>query len=291
MNDYYQILGVSRNATDKEVRQAYRKLARRYHPDVNPDKSTEEKFKQINQAYEVLADPEKRKKYDRYGEKWTHAEQFEAAQARQGRRPSSFRWSSRGPRGGKNFDANPDLGDIFGHFLTDLGDIQRPPMEQPATITLEEAHSGTTRVMNLPDGRRLEVKIPAGVGTGSRVRIAAGNGREGDIYLLVTVEPHPRFQRQGRDLSCEVEAPLEDAVLGGSVTVQTMRGRVALNIPGETQNGQRFRLSAKGMPDLSSPSTFGDLYVTVKVKLPTSLTAEERELFLQLKEMRAAKGV
>jgi len=314
--NFYDILGTTKTASEKEIRQAYRKLARQYHPDVNPgDKSGEEKFKEINQAYEVLSDPEKRGKYDKYGENWEHADRIEEAQARAGAGRGPFRWSTAagadpfaGFRTGRGRTFRWSTGDGEGEVFTDFdlgeGNLfegpfsnlgqdlrQNAPAEQPVEVTLEEAFNGTTRILSLPDGRRLEVKIPPGVDNGSRIRIPAGDGRQADIFLVVSIQPHPRFQRQGRDLTCEVEVPVEQAVLGGEVTVPTLKGRVALTIPQETQNGQRFRLAGQGMPDLSNPNARGDLYAIVKVKLPTGLTSEERELFHRLKELRAARRV
>ncbi len=298
MPNFSDILGVSRPAPDKDIRQAYRKLARQHHPDVNPgNKGSEEKFKSINEAYEVLSDAEKRRKYDRYGDNWAHADQIQAAEA-QARSPrgGNVRWStSNGQDAGAFPGFDPESGDLFEQLFKNMGQAPRQPQHQsgiadyPVEITLEEAFQGATRMMELAGGRRLEVKIPAGVETGSRVRISAGAGRQGDIYLSVTVAPNQRFQRQGQDLICEVEAPLEDAVLGGEVAVPTMRGRGALTIPPETQNGQRFRLAGQGMPVLNQPSVRGDLYATIKVRLPSGLSAQARDLFQQLKALRAAR--
>ncbi|MSQ06405.1 MAG: J domain-containing protein [Dehalococcoidia bacterium] len=294
MPNFYDILGVSRTATDKDVRQAYRKLARQHHPDVNKgNKSSEEKFKSINEAYEVLSDAEKRRKYDRYGDNWAHADRIQEAEA-QARSPrgGNVRWStSNGEGAGTSPGFDPGAGDLFETLIKNMRETQRQPgvADHPVEITLEEAFQGATRMLELAGGRRLEVKIPAGVETGSRVRIPAGAGRQGDIYLSVTLAPDPRFQRQGRDLVCEVEVPLEDAVLGGEVAVPTIRSRVALTIPPETQNGQRFRLAGQGMPVLNQPGVRGDLYATIKARLPSGLSAQERELFQQLKALRPAR--
>ncbi len=297
MPNFYDILGVPRTATEKDIRQAYRKLARQHHPDVNPgNKGSEEKFKTINEAYEVLSDTEKRRKYDRYGDNWAHADRIQEAEAQAQSRPprggGSFRWST--PNGGQaetfqGFDPGAD--DVFEQVFRNMGQAQRQASvaDYPVEITLEEAFQGATRMLELAGGRRLEVKIPAGVETGSRVRFPAGTGRQGDIYLTITVAPHPRYTRQGRDLTCEVEVPVEDAVLGGEVAVPTMHSRVALTIPPETQNGQRFRLAGQGMPVLNQPGVRGDLYATIKVRLPTGLSAQERELFQQLKALRAVR--
>ena len=280
---YYDLLGVARDAGDKDVRQAYRKLAREHHPDVNGgDKASEEKFKQINEAYRVLSDPEKRQKYDKYGDDWANWEQIEATQARSGP-GGNFRWSNFGGDG----LGNP-LEDLFANFGQER---RRPaPVEYSAAITLEEAFQGATRLLELPQGRRLEVKIPPGVDDGSRVRVAAGEGRQGTVYVVVSVDKHAKFQRTGRNLYTDVEVPLEDAVLGGEITVPTLAGRVALTIPPETQNGRRFRLAGQGMPELRKPDQRGDLFATVTAKLPTGLSQEQRDLFQQLRESRAGQG-
>ena len=320
--DYYAVLGVKRGASDKEIRQAYRRLARKYHPDVNPgDKAAEERFKEINAAYEVLSDAEKRRKYDLYGDKWQYADQFEQARRQGGQRWS---WSGRGaPFGG--FDLGDlgfgDLGDLLGGLFT--GTRTRPrrgeDLQHMAEVTLAEAYGGTTRVLNIqneePCGtcggsgklvgavchvcqgsgvnvrpRRLEVKIPPGVTDGSRVRVV-GEGRpgrggaRGDLYLVISVRPHGRFTRRGDDLHTEVEVPLLDAVLGGEVAVPTLKSKGMLKIPPLTQNGRVFRLAGLGMPHLGGGGK-GDLYARVKVILPADLSSEERELFEKLRGMR-----
>ena len=294
MPNYYDVLGVPRDASEKDVRQAYRKLAREHHPDVNQgNKASEAKFKEINEAYSVLSDAEKRSKYDKYGDNWTRWEEMED-QAR-ARRGGGSRWSNVGGPG-PVFDFGDGQGSPFEGLFANVGQERRRPrsVEHPIVVTLEEAFQGTNRLMSLPDGRRLEVTIPPGVDNGSRVRVAPDEGRSNNIYLAVSVRPHPRFQREGLDLYTDVEVPLEDAILGGETTVQTLRGQVALTIPGETQNGQRFRLAGQGMPALNTKENTvgkrGDLYATARVKLPTDLTTEERELFLRLREIRSGEG-
>jgi curved DNA-binding protein len=300
MANYYQILGVDSKASDADIRKAYRKLARKYHPDVNPgDKAAEARFKQINEAYEVLSDPDKRRKYDQYGDNWKHADQMGQAgyqYSRPGGQGFSYTWTTGAQGDSRSSPGGINFGDIFEEFF---GKRSRTapapkPIEVPVEISLEEAAQGTARHIQVPaDGsnrqQRLEVKIPPGVDTGSRVRIPSGDGRRQDIYLLITVLPHPRFQREGQDLRTEIEVPLLDAVLGSEVTVPTLTGKVALKIPPETQNGQVFRLAGRGMPRLNNPSSRGDLLARVKVVLPKNLSPEERQLFQRLNELRSVK--
>jgi len=290
MANYYEILGVPRNSGEKDIRQAFRKLAREHHPDVNPgDSSSEDRFKRINEAYSVLSDPNKRQRYDRYGDNWAHSEQIEEAQARASR-GGRFRRSNVGA-GGPFSGFESGNSSIFDQLFSNLQqDIHRTaPREHPVEVTLEEAFQGTTRLLQLATGKRLEVKIPPGVDTGSRIHISDDSQREVDLHLVVTVRGHPRFQRQGRDLYSQVEVPLEDAVLGGDVTVPTLRGQLSLTIPPETQNGQRFRLAGQGMPPFDNTGVTGDLYATVSVKLPTDLSDEERDLFRRLRDGRVAR--
>ncbi|MCD6391343.1 MAG: J domain-containing protein [Dehalococcoidia bacterium] len=322
--DYYQILGVNRTASEKEIKQAYRRLARRYHPDINPgDKSAEAKFKEINAAYEVLSNPEKRKKYDQFGEQWEYAEQFAKSRGQE-----RVRWDF--GRGGTTFEYGDlsDFGDIFSRLFGDSGidfrSRRRPrrgqDIESPVEITLEEAYHGSTRIIQLQTeelctacggtGRvgnrvcticngtggkitpkRLEVKIPAGVRDGSRIRIAGegspglAGGSKGDLYLVVKVLPHKLFDRKGDDLYTEVSVNLATAILGGEVRLPTLDGNISLKIPPETQNGRVFRLAGKGMPQLDN-NKYGNMYAKVKVVLPTNLTEEEKKLFERLRSLR-----
>ena len=290
MANYYEILGVPRNAGEKDIRQAFRKLAREHHPDVNPgDSTSEDRFKGINEAYSVLSDPDKRQRYDRYGDSWARSEQIEEAQARASR-GGRFRGSNVGTNDPfSGFE--PGNSGIFDQLFGNLHRNTRrtAPTEHPVEVTLEEAFQGTTRLLQLATGRRLEVKIPPGVDTGSRIHISDDGKRQVDLYLVVTVRDHPKFERQGQDLYSQVEVPLEDAVLGGDVTVPTLRGQLSLTIPPETQNGQRFRLAGQGMPPLNDTGVTGDLYATVSVNLPTDLTDEEREMFHRLRDGRAER--
>jgi curved DNA-binding protein len=310
--DYYKILGVSENADQKEIRQAYRKLARQYHPDINPgDRKAEEKFKEINEANEVLSDPEKRKKYDemrtyyqRYGQ-WPGAGPSAGAGDFSGFRGGNFRYRTM---------TEEDLEDLFGgtspfsdffntyfgsSFFDDdrvrtMGRRQRrtamvgEDVESAVEVTLVEAYQGVTRTFELtePGGntRRLEVKIPAGVNDGARIRIAGqgiqGNAGRGDLYLRIHIVPDPRFSRDGTTLRTTVEVPLAVAMLGGEVRVPTPDGRqLLLRIPAGTDSGQALRLRGQGMPEVNHPDKRGDLYAEVKVVLPRHLTAEQRRLF------------
>jgi len=318
--DYYRILGVGRDAEQDEIRKAYRSLARKYHPDVNPgDKAAEERFKEINEAYEVLRDAEKRAKYDQLGADWQRYQQM-------GGDPGGFDWSQwfgqgqAGPRGQRVYTTdNIDMDDLFGQggfsdfFQHIFGGGARmgganPYMagrthrtiardgrnlEQPVEISLEEAYHGCSRIMEMGDGRRLEVTIPPGVATGSRVRMAGegepgrDGGRSGDILLRITVREHPRFRRKGDDLYTELPVDLYKLVLGGTVAVNTIKGRVELSIPPETKAGQSFRLRGQGMPHLRNPSQHGDLYVEVQPIIPQGLTEREQELFGELRALRA----
>ena len=309
--DYYQTLGVAKTASGKELKQAYRKLARKHHPDVNPgDKSAESRFKEINEAYEVLGDPEKRRKYDELGANWRMYEQ-----AQQHGQP----WPGGGPFGG-GFGGEPggyrtmseeEMHELFGNedpfsdfFRTFFGGgaegardatrgrTGRAPraqkgrdIEHEVELTLEEAYHGAMRRISIKEGghaRSVDVRIPAGVKDGSRVR-AAGEGEtgtqgagSGDLYLRVRLRPHPVFERKGSDLYTKIALPVTTAVLGGEANVPTITGSVRLKIPETTQSGQVFRLKGHGMPSVGKPDDKGDLYATVEIQLPRSLTKDQR---------------
>ena len=292
MADYYDILGVSKNATDKEVRQAFRRLARQYHPDLNSgDKKAEATFKQVNEAYEVLSDPENRSKYDRHGQRWKHADQIEA-QYGQGAGDLFGRHHRRGGQGEHfGYDIFGGLGDVLHGFGGRGSTATAPRVEATVTVTLDEAFTGAKRRVTVSSDikeRRIEVTIPPGVDTGSVVHVALeqGNG----LFLNVSVSPHPRFQRKGNDLYLELDVPFLEAILGGEREVQTLRGKVQLKIPAESQNGQKIRLTGQGMPNLGSPQTSGDLYVTLRPTLPKGLAEEERELLRTLQQLRTERG-
>jgi DnaJ-class molecular chaperone len=315
--DYYATLGVAKGSTDKEIKQAFRKLARKHHPDVNPgDKQAEVRFKEINEAYEVLGDPAKRKKYDELGANWR---MYEQAEAQGGQNPFAGRWNvntgggGAAPGGGFRTMTPEEMQDLFGDanpfsdFFTTFfggGDFggadsrrggrggrprQRPgrDVEHEIELSLEDAYKGVTQRLSLKhDGhtRTVDVRIPAGVGEGSRVRVSGegehgvGGAASGDLYLRVRLGPHPDFERKGRDLYVKVPLPVTTAVSGGEAEVRTLDGKpVRLRIPPLTQNGQVFRLKGYGMPKVGQPQEKGDLYARVEAQLPTAISPAERE--------------
>ncbi|MDA0987898.1 MAG: DnaJ domain-containing protein [Chloroflexi bacterium] len=293
--NYYDILGIKLDASEKEIRQAFRRLARKHHPDVNPgDKAAEAAFKEINEAHEVLSNPENRKKYDRFGENWKHADQF--TQSNGGHGGGNFVWTNEGDPSSRM--GSPHLDDILGDFMGGRGfgrtattSRRRVRLERAVEVTLEEAFAGTTRVVQMGNGlqgggRRLEVKIPAGVDNGSRIRVRSEGTSSGeDLYLVVSVLPHPRFERRGNDLYTKMNVPLVDAVLGGEVEVSTLTDKVLLKIPPETQNGRSFRLTGKGIPRLDSPQTRGSIFVAAQISIPSNLSEREKELFQELRSL------
>lgn len=287
--DYYKILGVERKASTDEIRSAYRKLAMKYHPDKNPgDKKAEEKFKEINEAYQVLSDEQKRAHYDRLGSAYSN---FRTT----GGRPGDFQWEDwfqqqgAGQRGNVDDMFGGGMGGFSDFFRTIFGEAMRsqgrgspftqetPAHEQEARISFQESFDGTTRTLQT-NGRKLSVRIPAGVKTGSKVRVA-GAGPEGiDLYLIIQVEEDARFEREGSNLTTISTVSIFTLLLGGDADVETPTGKVKLNIPAGTQPEQVFRLAGRGMPHLKDPKTRGDLYVKLKVQVPKYLSSKQREL-------------
>jgi len=331
--DYYKLLGVQKGATAKELKTAYRKLAKELHPDKNPgNKQSEARFKEVNEAYEVLSDADKRQKYDTLGSNWQQAEQWQRAGGGAGQ-GQPFDWgqfgyggqqAGAGRGGGQRTMSQEELEGLFGgsggfsdFFHTFFGGTgggfpggagaratQRPrrgqDYEQPLSVTLEESFNGCLRVLESQssDGktRRLEVKIPAGVKDGSRVRMAGeggpgvGAGPKGDLFLVTTIEPHALYQREDDDLRTELPVEVTTLVLGGEIQVPTLKGtKLALKVPPETQNGKVFRLSGQGMPVLGQASRRGDLFVEVRAVVPTNLTTKERQLFEELRKEELRK--
>jgi DnaJ-class molecular chaperone len=297
--DYYQVLGVSRTASDKDIRQAYRRLARKHHPDVNPgNKQAEEKFKEISEAYEVLSDKEKRAQYDRYGhlgDMWKQA----ASQ------PGGFTWSSNGPQ--TEFDPGGGAGGFGDLFDVIFGEGRRaarartrqaPTRGQdahtPVELSLEEAYSGTTRRVTVSDpgggSRTIEVRIPPGVDHGAKIRAAgqggqaAAGGTPGDLYLIVAIRPHPIFERKGADLYCDLPVTYPEAALGAEAECPTMKGKVKVRVPASSSSGQLLRLSGLGMPQIKGG--YGDLYARVKIVVPKNLSEDEKRLVERLRQLR-----
>ena len=315
MKDFYQVLGVARSASAEEIKKAYRRLAKQYHPDVNKgDRQTEERFKEISEAYNVLSDPDQRKKYDMFSQGGPFGGGYGGEGA-----PGGFRWeyTGGGPgrgRGAENIDMG-DLGDLFGE-LFNMGGVRRGPASQhwgragrggagagseapvagrdsfaDVEITFEEAVEGTERRIAVQRGDKVEkltVKIPAGVDNGSKVRIAGkgqpgfGGGAAGDLYLRVQVQPDPRFWREDADVYTEVPITVYDAILGSSVEVPTLSGHAKMKIPAGTGSGQKFRMGGKGAPVLGKKGKRGDQYVIVKIVPPRHLTADGQKAFEQM---------
>lgn len=312
--DYYKILGVSKQADEKEIKRAYRKLAQKYHPDKNPgNKSAEERFKAINEANEVLGNPENRAKYDQLGQNYHRYQQM-------GGNPADYdfsQWFS-GGGGSRGQRVNVDFGDMFGGsgsmsdffnaiFGGSMGQRRSPGMndyfgrqplnpdiEQTVEISLEEAYHGATRVFSL-NGEQFSAKIPSGAKTGSKIRLR-GKGNQGpqgrgDLFLVVKVLPHPTFKRVGNNLHVMVKVDVLTAVLGGKVEVPTLTGPVHLTIPAGTQGGQTHRLKGKGMPQLNDNEIKGDLLAEINISTPKHLSPAERDLYEQLAQLKEGQPV
>src|SRR5262245_12474224 len=289
--DYYSVLGLRRNASDKEIKQAYRRLARQYHPDANPrETAAEQQVKEISEAYSVLSNPESRKKYDRFGHQ-AFATGFDSAFGGSGGFGGGYTGNLKDFFGGRaSFEG---LGSIFEEFWgggrqrTPHGPVSGQDLEHTVDVSFEEAIRGPTTYVEVPrrDGsvERLQVKIPPGVDTGSKVRVAGKgepgrySGPPGDLYIAIRVRPHAYFTRQGNDILCEVPVTLPEALLGAKIEVPTIDGKATMTLPAGTQNGRRFRLRGKGVTTLRGGAR-GDHYVTVHVVLPDKLDARSREL-------------
>jgi curved DNA-binding protein len=293
--DYYKVLGVERNATVDAIKAAYRKLARKYHPDLNPnDNEAKRKFQEINEANEVLSDPESRKKYDKYGEHWKHAEQMEAAEKERAASGGGSTGSGGQAYGGfTSSDLSEDeLNDLFGSMFGGRGgrrEVKFRGQDYQARSVLDLVDAATTHKQTLTvNGKQLRITVPAGVEDGQTIRIPAqggpgvNGGPAGDLYITFVVNEHPRFKRTGADLHATVDINLTTAVLGGEVTIVTLDGKVKMKVAPHTQNGTRVKLKGKGFPVYKQEGQHGDLYVTYTVKLPDHLTTQQRALFEQL---------
>ncbi|QOW11784.1 J domain-containing protein [Kaistella flava (ex Peng et al. 2021)] len=301
--DYYKVLGIDKKATADEIKKAYRKLARKYHPDVNPgDKESERKFKELNEANEVLSNPANRTKYDQYGENWKHGEQYEQAQQHQ-RSQQSRQGRGYGGFSEADFGEGADFSDFFqsmfggggGGFSSGSrgsasGKFKGQDVEATLSLELRDAAKTHQQTFDI-NGKKVRITIPAGVSNGQKIKLKGhGNpghngGPNGDLFITFNIEEDHQFKRMGNDLSSDLEIDLYTAILGGETLVKTLDGTVNLKVKPETQNGTKVKLKGKGFPVYKREGEFGDLYVTYIVKMPTSLTDQEKELFLQLKNL------
>ena len=300
--DYYKILGVSKTATAEEIKKAYRKLAVKYHPDKNAnDKSAEEKFKEVNEANEVLGDPEKRKKYDELGENWNYYQQRGQNQPESNAQDFDWwQWTNRGNSSNSSNFGNSDFSDFFENIFGGQfsGSRQRKPRaakgkdyQADMELSLEEAYTGTSRQLEL-DNTKLQLKTKPGLKDKQVLRLKEKGGKghnggpDGDLYITVHIPEHPHYKRRDDDLYCDIPVDLYKAVLGGEVMVRTLRSPIKITLPKETDNGKVLRLKGMGMPKYGVPDTFGDLYAKVSVQLPKNLTEKELELFKELSNLK-----
>ena len=282
--DYYEILGIKKTATEEEIKNAYRKLARKLHPDLNPtDKDANKKFQQLNEANEVLSDPTKRKKYDQYGKDWQHSDQYE--QARQ-----SGRRNGR-PGGAGGFEGD-DFSDFFSSMFGGGGSRSKAKYRgqdynSQLQLSLRDAYTTHQQTMTI-NAKTVRITIPAGVENGQSIKLkgygapGVNGGPNGDLYLTFAIANDPRFKRKGNDLYLNEDLELYTAVLGGDITIETMSGKIKLKVQPETQNGTKTRLKGKGFPLYKKEGEFGDLYITYSIKIPTNLTEKQKALFTEL---------
>jgi curved DNA-binding protein len=291
--DYYKLLGLNKTATSKDIKSAYRKLARKFHPDLNPnDKDAKKKFQEINEANEVLSDPEKRKKYDKYGKDWQHSEQFEKQRQYQ-QQPQDSR--------GNSYSGSQSEGDFSDFFESMFGrgksagygrQVKFRGEDYNAELKLDLIDAYKTHKQTLTiNEKKIRITIPAGIENGQTIKIAGHGGKginggpDGDLYITFSVANHPDFKRSGNDLFTTVNLDMYIAVLGGEITIETLNGKVKLKVKPETQNGSKVKLAGKGFPVYKNEGKFGDLYVTYLVKIPTNLTEKQKTLFKQLSEL------
>lgn len=288
--DYYQVLGIKKDATEDEIKKTYRKLARKLHPDLNPnDKEANKKFQQLNEANEVLSDPEKRKKYDQYGKDWQHSEQFEKAHQSGGRSSSAF-------NGGQEFSGDFDGNDFSDFFSSMFGGsaggrrqtkFKGQDYNSELRLSLRDSYATHQQTLNI-NGKSVRITIPAGVENGQVIKLkgygAAGlnGGPNGDLFITFSISVDPVFKRSGNDLYINHDLALYIAVLGGEITVETLGGKIKLKVNSETQNGTKARLKGKGFPVYKKEGEFGDLYITYNIKIPTNLTEKQKALFTEL---------
>jgi curved DNA-binding protein len=293
--DYYKTLGVEKTATEEEIKKAYRKLARKFHPDLNPnDTEANKKFQQINEANEVLSDPEKRKKYDAYGEHWQHAEQYEQAKQSRPQSSSSSNWDEYTYSGGDEGDFSDFFESLFGgargRGKRSQTKFRGNDFNASLQLSLRDAYTTHKQTFTIND-KQVRITIPAGVANGQVIKLkgygSAGvnGGPNGDLFITFVVEDDSQFKRVGDDLYTTAEIDLYTAVLGGEFTLDTLGGKIKLKVHAETQNGSTVRLKGKGFPVYKQEGKFGDLYVTWQVKIPTNLTEKQKELFRELSKL------
>lgn len=296
--DYYKILEIDKNASDADIKKAYRKLARKYHPDLNPnDAGAKQKFQRINEANEVLSAPEKRKKYDKYGKDWQQSEEFEKARQRQSQGGGA---NQRSYQGGQDFGGE-DFSDFFESMFGGGGgasfgrggrNVKYKGQDLNAELHLEMKDVYTSQKQTLTvNGKNIRLTIPAGVENGQTIKIkghggpGANGGPDGDLYITFSISNNTRFKREGSNLHATQDLDLYTAVLGGEVTIDTFDGKVKLKVPPENQNGTKVKLKGKGFPVYKSDGQFGDLYITYQIKTPTNLTDKQKELFKELQNL------
>jgi curved DNA-binding protein len=288
--DYYKVLDLDKKATGDEIKKAYRKLARKHHPDLNPnDKESEKKFKEINEANEVLSHAENRKKYDAYGENWQHAEQFEKSKQQQGNGHQS------------RYNADTDFSDFFESMFggrTSGGgsrtvQFKGQDLNAELQLDLKDVYTAHKRTLTI-NGKNIRITIPAGVINGQQIKISglggegSNNGPKGDLYLTFSIENHTNFKLEKHNLYSTVDLDLYTAILGGEITAETFDGKVKLTVKPATQNGMQVKLKGKGFPVYKKEGEFGDLYLTYQIKIPATLSEKERELFTELAKLRTS---
>jgi curved DNA-binding protein len=290
--DYYKTLGISKSATDAVIKKAYRKLARKYHPDLNPnDKEAEQKFKEINEANEVLSNPENRKKYDDHGEHWQHAEEYEKA-----KQQNQYQRSTQNPQGGYSEEDFSDFfGSMFGGGSSRAGgrEVKFKGQDFNAQLKLDLKEVYTTHKRTLTvNNKNIRITIPAGIENGQVIKIKGHGGKgvnggpNGDLYIEFSVVNQSQFKRDGHNLYASVDLDIYKALLGGEIMVNTFDGKVKLTVKPETQNGTKVKLKGKGFPKYKKEEQFGDLFITYNIKMPKNLTAKEKELFTELSKLR-----
>lgn len=303
--DYYKVLGLKKDATKSDIKKAYRKLARKYHPDLNPDDSAaQKKFQQINEAHEVLIDPEKKKKYDKYGKDWQHAEEFEKARSQQQyqQQYSGGGFGGRTSGGFEGFGGAGDHGDFSDFFESMFGGAARGGGRRTARfrgqdynaelhLNLSDIYKSQKQTLTV-NGRNIRLTIPAGVENGQTIKIkgyggeGVSGGPKGDLFITFAIKNNTAFKREGKNLYKDVDLDMYTAALGGSITVDTFDGKAKLTVKPETQNGTTVKLKGKGFPVYKKEGQFGDLFITYKIKIPTNLSTREKELLQELQNLR-----